>query len=137
MLTEFIKVFCNLFICLRTDLYIHYSVHALFFLRFPITYHYVLSSVLWCTLRFPDINDAWSVLASNCLFALVVFVFAQWCATHIALCFCFVFLHFVYLVLPDPLDWFFWSSLQWSLMFISIHKSYNVNYMFDKYNWFS
>ena len=53
------------------------------------------------------------------------------------LCFCFVFLHFVYHVLPDPMDWFLLSSLPWSLMFISIHKSYNGKYKFDKYNWYS
>jgi len=98
MLTEFIKVLCNLFICLRTDLYIHYSVRALLFLRFPIVVMYVtISAYKRCLVR-------------ACIQLLV-------CASCVCFCtvvsntyrvmFWFFFLHFVYLVLPDPLDWLF------------------------------
>ena len=42
-----------------------------------------------------------SYLRYLCLF---VFVCVQWCSTHLVLCFCFVFLRLVYLMLPIALD---------------------------------
>jgi hypothetical protein len=62
---------------------------------------YVLSSVLWCPLRFPPKTIFCSFLPPvvcrmrNVLSTLVVFVCVQWCPTHIVLCFCFVFLRLV------------------------------------------
>jgi len=41
---------------------------------------------------------------AHVLFTLFVFVCVQWCSTHLVLCFCFVFLRLVYLMLPIALD---------------------------------
>jgi hypothetical protein len=60
----------------------------------PIMCHYVLSSVLWCPLRFPHKNDVRFVFAPSCLHEgsyliyVLVFVWVEWCPTHIVLCFC-------------------------------------------------
>ena len=131
MFTEFITVFCNLFICLRTDLHIHYSVHTLFlvvFLRCPITCHYVLSSVLWCPLRFPHINDVRFVIVSSCflgarvLFALVLFVCVQWCPTHIV--YVFVLFFFILCTLCCQILWicFFIVSSVVSNIYLNTQK---------------
>ena len=42
---------------------------------------------------------------AHVLFTLFVFVCAQWCPTHIASCFCFVFLRLVCPMLPVSLDY--------------------------------
>ena len=55
---------------------------------------YILCSVLWCPLRFLHKNDVNSSLPpvvcrrAHILFTLFVFACAQWCPTHIVLCFC-------------------------------------------------
>ena len=41
---------------------------------------------------------------AHILFTLFAFVCAQWCPTHIVVCFCFVCLRFVYPMLPVSLD---------------------------------
>ena len=61
------------------------------FLCYPIMCFYVLSSVLWCPLRFPHKND----FGYLCLFA--------YSGVHHILC-CFVFLRVMYPVLPVSLD---------------------------------
>jgi len=145
MLTEFIKVFRNLFICLRTDLYIHYSVHTVLLSFFALSYYVSLYSE-FCAVKSVTIS-AYKRCSVRACFQLFVGGACLVCVNCVCLrtvvsntyrsCFCFVFLHFVYPVLPDPLDCFFLLSLQWSLIFILIHKSYNVKYKFDKYNWYS
>jgi len=70
----------------------------------------VLSSVLWCPLRFPlKIMFGSSLPLVVCrkahvLFRLSVFICVQWYPTHIVLCFCFVFICFVYPMFPVSLD---------------------------------
>ena len=51
-----------------------------------------------------------------------LFVFVQWCPTHIVLCFCFVFLRLVYPMLPVSLDCHFLIAL-YSLTFVYIKKT--------------
>ena len=69
---------------------------------------------------------------ANVLFTLFVFVCAEWCPTHIVLCFYFVFLG---LMLPVSLDCsLFWLPLRYSLTFIY------VMYMFQfckRCNWYT
>jgi hypothetical protein len=71
------------------------------FLCCPSKCLYVLSSVLWCPLRFPHKNDVRLSLPpvicrmTHVLFTLFVFVYIRWCPTHIMLWFCFVCLHLV------------------------------------------
>jgi hypothetical protein len=84
--------------------------HFASFLCCSIMCFYVLSSVLWCPLRFPYTNDVWSLPPVVCssahvLFTLFVFAYVYWCPTHTVLCFCFVFLRLVYPMLPFFLDW--------------------------------
>ena len=75
----------------------------LIFLCCPIVCLYVLSFVLRCPLGFPHrIKTMFgsSLPPSVCmkarvLFTLFVYACAQWCSTHIVLCFCFVFLRLV------------------------------------------
>ena len=76
MPTEFIKVFCNLFICLRTDLYIHYSVHALFFFAFS---YYVSLRSEFCVVMYVTISANKRCLVRACIQLLV-------CASCV--CFC-------------------------------------------------
>ena len=40
----------------------------------------------------------------------VVFVYVQWCLTHIVLCLCFIFLRLVYPMLPVSLDYPFLAA---------------------------
>ena len=76
MLTEFIKVFCNLFICLRTDLYIHYSVHALFFFAF--SYYVSFRSEFWVVM-YVTISGYKRCLVRACIQLLV-------CASCVCVC---------------------------------------------------
>ena len=41
---------------------------------------------------------------AHVLFTLFMFVYLQWCPTHIVLCFCFVFLRLLYPMFPVSLD---------------------------------
>ena len=47
---------------------------------------------------------------THVLFTLFVFVCVYWCPTHIVLCLCVVFLHFVYHMLPVSLDCHFFIT---------------------------
>jgi hypothetical protein len=85
---------------------------------------YVLSSVLWCPLRFliktMFVSSLHTVVCrrTHVLFRLLVFVCVEWCSTYIVLCFssycvpcvvqhilCCVFLRIVYPVLSISLDY--------------------------------
>ena len=71
----------------------------------PIMCFYILSSMLWCSLWFLHYNYIRFFFTSSCLqvlFTLCAFICAEWCPTHIVLCF--VFLHLVYPMLPVSLD---------------------------------
>jgi hypothetical protein len=103
--------------------------HRFSFLCCPIMCLYLLSSVLWCRLRFPHKNDARFVFTSSCfrrahvLFTLFVFVCIEWCTAHSVLCFCFVILRLVWPVLSVSLDnpiVHVWLPLLYSLTFISL-----------------
>ena len=95
------------------------------FLFCPIMCLYVLSSVLWCPLRFPHKNDVRFVFISSChvLFTLFVFVCIKWFSTqwHIVLyfLFCFTSSCVPYHMLPVSLDCLFlispwvFSSVYW------------------------
>ena len=84
---------------------------------------YVLSSVLWCPLRYPHTHNVRFVFTSSCLYEgscliYVICVCVKWCATHIVLCFCLVCLRLVYQMLPVSLDCPFLITLRCSLTFI-------------------
>ena len=93
---------------------------------------YVLSSVLWCPLRFPHKNDVRFVFISSChvLFTLFVFVCIKWFSTqwHIVLyfLFCFTSSCVPYHMLPVSLDCLFlispwvFSSLLWAWHTLSL-----------------
>ena len=71
------------------------------FLCSPIMRLYVLHSVLWCQLRFPHKNDYRFVFTSSFVGVLMPYLRHMWLIAHsgvqhIVLCFCFVFLRFVY-----------------------------------------
>ena len=55
----------------------------------------------------------------NILLMLFVLVYIKWCPPHIVLCFCVVFLHLVYPMLPVSLDIHFRLPIWYSLTFIS------------------
>ena len=70
---------------------------------------FVLSSVLWCLLRFPHKNDIRFVLASSCFsqvwclsYVISVYFCVYWCSAHTVVCF--VFLRLVYPMLPISLN---------------------------------
>ena len=69
-------------------------VKSIIFLCCPIMCLYVLSFVLWCTLRFPHKNGSSLLLVvcrwTHVLLTLFVFACVQWCPTHIALFFFFL-----------------------------------------------
>jgi fucose 4-O-acetylase-like acetyltransferase len=69
-----------------------FEVLDVVFLYFPIICLYVLSSVLWYTLRFPQMMSGSSLTPVVCRRA------------HVLLCFWFVFLRRVYPMLPVSLD---------------------------------
>ena len=62
---------------------------------------------------------------AHVLFTLFAFVCTQWCPTHIMLCFCFVFLRFVYPILPVSLVCHFLSvnSVLYNVYLFSIENS--------------
>ena len=100
-----------------------------FYLQFsPIMCLYVLSFLLWCLLWFPHkVNVQFVFASSYLLLALCVFVWSQWCPTHIVLCFCL--LVFVLCTLCP-----FFIPHRYSLTFISFYyavwtnaKDYTVN----------
>ena len=84
------------------------------------TTYYILSSVLWCPLRFSHKNDLRFVFTSGCLsyFRCLRVVLSD---TYIVLCFCFVFLLLMYPMLPVSLDCPFLIALRYSLTFIYLH----------------
>jgi hypothetical protein len=109
-------------------------VHLFNYLCCPIMCLYLLSSVLWCSLRFAH-NTMFGSSSSlvfcrraHVLFTLYryVFVCAWWCPTHIVLCFCFVFLRLVYPILPVSLDCVLLLPLRYSLTFIHYNKSFRI-----------
>jgi hypothetical protein len=92
----------------------------------PIIYLNALNSALCCPLRFPSQNNVRlpSCRRANVLFTLFVFVCIKLCLTHIVLCFCVVFLHLVYHVLPG----FSRLSIVWcSQSFTLIVYLYHIN----------
>ena len=84
-------------------------------------------SVLWCPLRCPNKTMLGSFLPpvvcrrAHVLFTLFVFVYIQWCLTHIVLCFCFVCLRLVYPLLSFSQDYFF-SSVFFNVYLYIINK---------------
>ena len=63
--------------------------HLFSLLCCPIVCIYVLSSVWWFPLLFPHRKEVRFVFKrARVLFTLFVFVYVQWCPTHIVLCFC-------------------------------------------------
>ena len=85
--------------------------HFSSFLFCPIICLYVLSSVLWCPLRFP----------CSVRLGLQLFVgrLMSWLRYSCLLAFLFCFPRHVYSMLPVSLDWLFWLPFQCSLTFIS------------------
>jgi hypothetical protein len=57
------------------------------FLCCPIMCIDLLGSLLWCSFRLPQKNDARFIFTSSCL--LFVFASVKWCPAHIVLYFCF------------------------------------------------
>jgi hypothetical protein len=96
--------------------------HLFSFLCCPMMCLYVLSSVLWCPLRFPHKHDVRFVFISSCLYGVGVGVMSY--LRYMCLCivvsntycvvFCFVFDRVVYLMLSVSLDCPFWLPLRYS-----------------------
>ena len=80
--------------------------HLYGFLCCAIMCLYVMSSLLWCPLRFPHKNDVWFVFASSCLFVCLNYLRCLCLSAcdgvrHVLCC---VFLRIVCPVLPFSLD---------------------------------
>ena len=95
----------------------------LVFLCCPIMYLYILSSVLWCQLRFPNRNDVQFVFTFSCLeeSSCLIYVICI-CLRKVVLLFCLSSSFFLCARCCQFL-WIvhFWLPLQYSLAFIQLH----------------
>ena len=93
----------------------------LVFLHCPILCLYVLSSMLWCPLRFPHKYDAQFVFTSRCLCSCLICVDCVWLLIVVSNTFCIVFL-FVFVLSTLCCQFlrivYFWSPLRYSLTFV-------------------